>query len=261
MGLQFSGPATRMDDRSIEEAARSIGCDIAAVRSVIDVESRGGFYADGRPKLLFERHYFSRLTGGRFDASNSDISCRTAGGYRGGPGEYDRLERAIRLDRKAALRSASWGAFQIMGDNCKSAGFDDVEAFVEEMVAGEPQQLRAFVSFVKSARLDRHLCALDWKAFAKGYNGPGYKQNRYDEKLAAAYAFHSAGGPRVANPHPVLKAGDRGAPVEALQRALNIAADGKFGPGTLRAVIAFQQKHRLVSDGVVGGSTWAALDH
>jgi hypothetical protein len=28
---------------------------------------------------------------------------------------------------------------------------------------------------------------LDWAKFARGYNGAGYKQNKYDEKLAAAY--------------------------------------------------------------------------
>ena len=26
----------------------------------------------------------------------------------------------------------------------------------------------------------------DWKTFARLYNGPGYAQNRYDEKLAKA---------------------------------------------------------------------------
>ncbi|HET6942978.1 MAG TPA: N-acetylmuramidase domain-containing protein [Sphingomicrobium sp.] len=232
---------------------------MAAIRSVIDVESHGGFYPDGRPKILFERHYFSRLTGGRYDAGNTDISCRTPGGYKGGKAEYDRLARAIKLDRIAALKSVSWGAFQIMGDNHKAAGFEDVEAFVAAMVAGEPEQLGAFVSFVKGSRLDSHLRALDWEAFAKGYNGPTFKQNRYDDKLAAAYVFHSAGGPRVECPHPVLKPGDRGAAVKALQRALRIAADGVFGPGTRRAVIDFQLKAGLQADGVVGRNTWAAL--
>ena len=28
----------------------------------------------------------------------------------------------------------------------------------------------------------------DWKAFARLYNGPGYAQNRYDEKLCNAYS-------------------------------------------------------------------------
>jgi hypothetical protein len=31
----------------------------------------------------------------------------------------------------------------------------------------------------------------DWAAFAKAYNGPGYKANKYDTKLAEAYQHFS----------------------------------------------------------------------
>lgn len=259
MPLEFSGPATRMTDGAVENASRAIGCPVAAVQAVLDVESHGGFLPDGRPKILFERHYFSRLTGGKFDESDPDISAQTWGGYKGGAAEYDRLERAIELDRDAALRSASWGAFQIMGDNYPACGFSDVDEFVDAMVAGEPEQLDAFVSFVRSVHLDDELARLDWAGFARGYNGPSYRQNRYDEKLAAAYQFHIAGGSRSANPLPVLSMGDEGDYVKTLQSALGITADGDFGPATKVAVMAFQTKNQLTADGVVGKNTWAAL--
>jgi GH24 family phage-related lysozyme (muramidase) len=63
---------------------------------------------------------------------------------------------------------------------------------------------------------------------------------------------------------PVLKRGATGQAVERLQRALSaagrpIAVDGVFGPGTVRAVKAFQGAHGLPADGVVGPATWAAL--
>jgi GH24 family phage-related lysozyme (muramidase) len=63
---------------------------------------------------------------------------------------------------------------------------------------------------------------------------------------------------------PTLKKGDKGSMVERLQRALAgagqaVAADGDFGPGTARAVRAFQAAHGLEADGVVGPATWAAL--
>lgn len=259
MALEFSGPAIKFTDESVKAAAAKIGCAEAAVRAVMDVESRGGFYADGRPKILFERHYFSRLTGRKFDAAHPDISNRQAGGYKGGTAEYDRLGRAIALDRDAALRSASWGAFQIMGDNCGVCGFSNVEDFVAAMVAGEPEQLAAFVGFVKGNHLDDEMIRLDWAGFARGYNGPGYKANRYDEKMAAAYRLHSNGGPRTSNPNPVLKMGDHGDAVARLQTALGISADGDFGPGTKAAVVAFQTKNGLGADGVVGPATWAKL--
>lgn len=259
MPLEFTGPAKRFDDKAIEAAAKKLGCAVAAVRAVIDVESRGGFFADGRPKILYERHYFCRLTKGKYDPRHPDISNKKFGGYKGGPAEYERLSRAIALDRDAALRSASWGAFQIMGDNCKLAGFKNVEDFVAAMVAGEPQQLDAFVNFVKATNLDDELRRLDWVGFARGYNGPAYKVNKYDEKLAAAYRYHSAGGARTTSPLPVLKMGDTGDEVKILQKALGLTDDGDFGPMTKAAVIAFQKKHKLYADGVVGKNTWAKL--
>jgi hypothetical protein len=49
----------------------------------------------------------------------------------------------------------------------------------------------AFCGFIKSNKLDTHLRKHDWARFARGYNGPGYAENKYDEKLARAYAKHS----------------------------------------------------------------------
>jgi hypothetical protein len=248
-----------MTAEAVEEAAKTIGCAVSAVRAVMDVESQGGFLSDGRPKILFERAYFSRLTGAEYDQSSPDISAKTWGGYRGGTAEYDRLEKAINLDRNAALRSASWGAFQIMGNNFGECGFSSVDDFVDAMVEGEPQQLEAFVSFVGNAGLDDELRRLDWAGFARGYNGPQYKANKYDLKLAAAYSFHMAGGSRADGPLPVLKMGDAGDNVKKLQAALQVTADGDFGPGTKAAVVSFQQVHNLYADGIVGPATWQAL--
>jgi hypothetical protein len=259
MALEFCGSAKRFDDKAIEGAAKTIGCAVAAVRAVIDVESRGGFLPDGRPKILFERHYFSRLTKGAYDSKNPDISNKKWGGYKGGAAEYDRLLRAIALDREAALQSASWGAFQIMGANYKLAGCKNVEEFVAAMVAGEPEQLNTFVSFVQKTGLDDEMRRLDWVGLARGYNGPAYRANKYDEKLAAAYRYHSAGGDRTTSPLPVLKMGDRGDEVKVLQKALGIKDDGDFGPATKAAVVALQKKHKLYPDGVVGKNTWARL--
>jgi GH24 family phage-related lysozyme (muramidase) len=63
---------------------------------------------------------------------------------------------------------------------------------------------------------------------------------------------------------PVLKKGADGKAVRRLQKALAAAGqacavDGDFGPGTERAVKAFQAARGLSADGVVGPATWAAL--
>lgn len=259
MALEFAGPATPLDDKAIKDAASAIGCAVAAIRAVIDVESQGGFLPDGRPKILFERHYFSRLTSRRHDSTHPDISHPTWGGYLGGAREYGRLTRAMELDRDAALRSASWGAFQIMGDNHALCGFASAGAFAEAMVSGAPAQLRAFVSFIRNTGLAGALIRADWAAFARGYNGPAYKANKYDEKLAAAYRRHSARDPQAACLHPLLRQGDTGEAVKALQQILGLKTDGSFGPKTRQAVVGFQARHGLQTDGIVGPKTWAQL--
>lgn len=48
-------------------------------------------------------------------------------------------------------------------------------------------------------------------------------------------------------------------PVTRLQEALNIQADGTFGPETQAAIRTFQKSHNLTVDGIVGPATWAAL--
>jgi len=47
--------------------------------------------------------------------------------------------------------------------------------------------------------------------------------------------------------------------VEQIQRALNLPADGVFGPDTHAAVVGFQKKNGLLVDGMVGKDTLAEL--
>jgi N-acetylmuramoyl-L-alanine amidase len=57
----------------------------------------------------------------------------------------------------------------------------------------------------------------------------------------------------------VIRKGDRGEEVKALQQALGIVADGIFGPNTEKAVKAWQNSHGLFPDGIVGAKTWASF--
>jgi hypothetical protein len=179
-----------LSDDEYLQAATSIGCEPAVIKAVTqtEVEIRGPFDSKGRPTILFERHYFSKLTGGKYDKANPDISNPTPGGYGLFSEQYPKLERAMKLDKSAALRSASWGAFQIMGNNYSFAGFSTVDAFVEAMKASVQAQLKAFVAFiVNSPVLTKALQEKDWAGFAKVYNGPGYAKNQYDSKMKQNY--------------------------------------------------------------------------
>ena len=173
---------------AIERGARALGCSVPALRAVLSVEALGsGFFADGRPKILFERHKFHQLTSGRFDASHPGVSNPVAGGYAGGASEYPRLYEAIQLDAEAAVLSTSWGIGQVMGFNWSAAGEKSLLGFLLAAHNNEESQLGLMIGFIRSQGLAKYLEARDWAGFAKGYNGTGYARNRYDEKLRVAY--------------------------------------------------------------------------
>jgi len=57
----------------------------------------------------------------------------------------------------------------------------------------------------------------------------------------------------------VLRKGCKGDGVKIMQEALGIGADGDFGPGTERALKAWQAANGLTADGVAGPATFAKL--
>lgn len=197
-----------LTDKAIQDAANELGVEPAVIRAVDEIESRGdGFTDDGRVKILFERHKFHQFTHGKYDASHPDISNKEAGGYGSSKSQYGRFSRAFELDPEAAMKSASWGRYQIMGFNFKAAGFNSVGEFVDAMKVSEDEHLKAFVKVIKAWGLAPELRVKDWAAFASQYNGSAYKKNKYDTKMAAAYEkFKKAAPP----PEPP----DTGGPVE-----------------------------------------------
>lgn len=249
-----------LDSGDIASAARQLDVTEAHVRAVIKVEASGsgflGNYADDPrlPKILFEAHVFSRETDGKYDKSHPSLSTpkwdRTL--YKGGIREHDRMREAARFDYDAAYRSTSWGLFQIMGFNHKIAGYDNLSDFVGVQYVSEGMQLKCGIGFILSKGLDKYLKAKDWARFAKGYNGAGYKKNRYDTKLAEAYEKYERAAPKV-------NEGD-----EDIQRALNrvgfsLSVDGNIGPRTIAAIREFQGRMGLKMDGIAGPNTRNAL--
>ncbi|MCU0428173.1 MAG: N-acetylmuramidase family protein [Candidatus Kapabacteria bacterium] len=188
----------RLTKQDIEKQAKVLKIAPAALKAVTDVEARGsGFLSNGQQKILFEGHIFwNELQAVGKDpqkisnASNADILYPkwTKQFYKGGAGEYDRLERARKIDSKAANRSTSWGMFQIMGFNCLAAGYASAEAMITAFDTHEREHLKAFGLFVSNRNMLTFLQQKNWAEFAKRYNGPKYKLNNYDQKLALAYA-------------------------------------------------------------------------
>jgi hypothetical protein len=250
--LAFQGSAEAISTPGLATMAGNLGVQPAEIWAVLSVETSGcGYLEDRRPQILFERHFFHRLTQGKYD--DGDISDSQPGGYgpRGGA-QYDRLARAVKKDRSAALKSASWGIGQIMGDNYALAGFQNVEDMAAAMQQSEDQQLAAMTAFLIGTGLRAALRSHDWASFARGYNGPNYAINRYDTRLKAEYQKYSSGVPPELN-------------VRAAQLYLTYLGfhpggiDGIAGLHTLSALAEFQTQNSLPSTGIIDDACVAGL--
>lgn len=249
----FTGAALPLSEHGFARVLDILNVGAAEVWTVLSVETSGfGYLPDRRPLILFERHIFSKQTGGVFDAGDPAISSRKPGGYSGGAKEYDRLAAAIALNRHAALNSTSWGIGQVMGFNSKAAGYNPVEAMVDAMVHDEDAQLAAMANFVRSEGLHRQLGTHDWAGFARGYNGPEFARNQYDHRLASFFQKFSAG------PLPDLPVRQVQAMLTYLQFDPN-GVDGIAGKRTHGAAALFRKGNGMGDSDAIDDDLIAAL--
>jgi hypothetical protein len=246
--MPFEGNGHPLTHEGLARVCVTLASSEPIVWAVLSVETSGfGFLQDRRLQILFERHIFHRRTGGRFDAGHEDISNQTRGGYAFGAGEYPRLERALALDEAAALESTSWGVGQVMGFNHKTAGFETAQAMVDAMLGGEDAQLLAVANFIKGTNLASALQNQDWAAFALGYNGPAFADNKYDERLREAHAKYQGALPDL---------GLRSAQAALLYLRLEPGSvDGFMGKRTRAALIKFQEGAGLPQTGDLDPTT------
>jgi hypothetical protein len=205
--LEFQGAARPRSASALQRAADQLGCDVATVEALLDVEAAGfGFDHAGRPKMLFEPHIFwQNLSGAERDAAVQAGLAYPA--WRPGdypPDSYPRLYKAMQINEDAALNSCSWGLPQILGENHAPAGYPTPHDMVGAFCDGEDEQIAAMVRFICARNLHGTLQARNWAAFARGYNGPAYARNNYDRKLAVAYAKYAGGDvpPVESEPQP-----------------------------------------------------------
>lgn len=187
-----------LSENDLQAAAQRLGLELALVKAVNEIESGGTGFINDKPKILFEGHVFWRrlvahgLDPEDFNRANKDILFERPDitSYKGGLEEYKRMDRAKLIHETAAMESASWGSFQIMGYHWKRLGYDSVFHFVQKMHENEGAHMDAFARFLETFKLVDHLRNHDWSAFARLYNGEGHRN--YDKKIADAYHRYKA---------------------------------------------------------------------
>jgi len=194
-----------LSETDFQNAATQLGSGISVniIKAFATVESggRSGFGPAKLPVIAFEGHLFRKYTKHIYDQAHPLLSYpykKKAGPqwqalYIGGPAEWERLWRAMSLDKEAALKSASVGTFQIMGFNYKLAGFDSVQDFWDaHMQGGAAAHMAAFISFLINGGHAKALAQVTGnpetcRAIASRYNGAAYADNNYHVKIAKAY--------------------------------------------------------------------------
>lgn len=189
----------KLTNEMIKDLANRLGIEPALLKAVQIVEAAGrdGFLSDGKPQILFEGHIMYKEFHKKFPDRDLDYLCKRfsmvfypkwdKSKYFVGLGEYKRLELAKEIDEECALKATSWGMFQIMGFNHNLCGCKDVFDFVHKMSESHEKQLELMYYFMNNSGCLKELKEKDWAGFAKKYNGPGYAQNAYDQKLRNAY--------------------------------------------------------------------------
>ena len=173
-------------------AAKDLGCEVAALLAVAEVESSGGGYDEkGRIKVRFEGHKFREYTFGKYDRSHPHLSYPYKY-QKSKPHGYLAFNEAFALDEESALKASSFGKFQPLAVNYREAGFTNVRAFVDFLRVSEKNQLTVFCLMVKFRHLDNELRRKDWAGFARGYNGASYRDNNYDVKMRNADKRYSS---------------------------------------------------------------------
>lgn len=189
--------AEAITEAELLQIATELGdTNTSRIKAVAAVESNGsGWFNSGLPKILYERHKFWKHTA---DKTVSWYSNPVAGDYtmdanaNGINDSWEKLSYAIGKDPLAALKSISIGKFQVLGEYYLQCGYQHP---IEMLYACSRSELAHYellrdyilnVANLKDAFLQLSTNAASNEAFAKGYNGKGYRKYDYHNKLAKA---------------------------------------------------------------------------
>lgn len=174
-----------------QRTAKELAFTPAQVRAFAIVESdEKPFTPGGFPVLRLEVHHWKKHR----IADRVSMAFDKAANSRNLDARWQQFEQMRAVNETAAILSHSFGMFQIVGFNFRLCLCADPVTFLNEMmtVEGQFKMFKRFMlsspALLSAVRRNR----ADEVGFH--YNGPRYKQNKYDVKWAAA---SKAGGERV----------------------------------------------------------------
>jgi len=160
------------------------------------------------------------------------------------------------------------GYIQLTGRNNYTSFAESVDMDLDECIdyLKTPKgALESALWFWDTNKLNKYCDKHDVKGMTKrvngGYNGLEDREEKWEKvlQLLGGASAEPVEEKPVQNTDVVLRMGTTGSDVVAMQEALGLVGDGKFGPNTKRVVKQFQMNNGLTADGIAGPATLRKL--
>ncbi|WP_223543368.1 N-acetylmuramidase domain-containing protein, partial [Pseudomonas sp. GL-B-12] len=193
---------TDVTKKHFELLANELGVEKEVLRAIALAETGDKVpFKEYRPGekhalILYERHYMRRflladgMPSSEVDAlSNAEPKIvhtyEASYSYGSLDDQYSRLKRAREINRAAAIKSCSWGKFQVMGEYYRHLyeSADDLEKAQNYCALQHLQYFKIFLT--KEKNLIGPMKDKDWTLIAQKYNGKS--QIGYDTKIRSTY--------------------------------------------------------------------------
>ena len=180
--------AGSISHQDIVDLANTIGVkNPRALEAIAQQETKGEpFYKPGQAKILFERHYMYKILKdmkynvNKLHKQYPDLVNPNGGGYGKYSAQYLKLSDAKKINESAAIQSASWGRFQVMG-KWYAYRYNSAKELETAMNFSEKEQLLYFAAYLQNTpgMIDA-LNSEKWEEVATLYNGAKWRTKNPD---------------------------------------------------------------------------------
>ncbi|RRJ87373.1 DUF3380 domain-containing protein [Paenimyroides tangerinum] len=202
------GKGNLVSDQHFESLSKDIGVEAKVFKAVAIVESGGrksflDFNGEQKAKILYERHYMYRFLKAfktkeeleNLKNSSPDL-VHNVGTYKDPNAiygtekeQFKKIYEAKKIDNDSAIKSCSWGKFQVMGKYYNYL-YESPAEMEEAMNMCEVQHFAYFKVYLKDVVGSAIITAMknkNWAKIAELYNGPDYAVKKYHINMDKEY--------------------------------------------------------------------------